>query len=57
MITFLWISAGAILLIGAFFVAYGANQRKRAGQASSSEVKAEQEGSGAPKVGRASGVD
>ncbi len=57
MITFLWIFAGLILAVGAFFVAYGANQRRRSGQAASSEVTAEQDGGGTPKVGRASGAN
>lgn len=57
MITFLWIFAGMILLGFFFFLAYGANQRKRARMSGASEVQTERDGSGAPKIGRASGVN
>ena len=57
MITFIWVLAGLILVGAAFFVAYSSNQRKRAGQASASEVNAEQDGGGSPKIGRATGVN
>lgn len=57
MITFLWIFAGLIFVAAAFFVAYGANQRRRSGQASASEMQSERDGGGAPKVGRASGAN
>ena len=57
MITFIWIAALIILVVAAMGVAYGANQRKRAGQSSQAQVTAQHSGEEAPRVGRASGLN
>ena len=57
MITFILLSAGAIILLAAVFIAYGANQRKRASQSGQEHVTAQQTGGGKPSVGRSPGVD
>lgn len=55
MITFILIFAVLILGGAAWFIAKGATQSKRAGQASPGVVGAQQHGSGKPSVGRAPG--
>ena len=57
MITFIWIFGALILLVGAYFVATGATQRKRTGQSGPAVVRSEEEGSGKPKIGRATGTN
>ncbi len=57
MITFILIFAFIVLAGAAWMVANGANQRKRARQADETHVKAQQTGSGAPTVGRATGTN
>ena len=57
MITFILIFAVVILLFGGWMIANGANNRKRARQADDVHVQAQQEGSGSPTVGRASGAN
>ena len=57
MITFILLAAGAIVILAAVGIAYGANQRKRAGQSGKATVTAEQTGGGRPVVGRSQGID
>ncbi len=57
MITFILLAAGAIVIIAAIGIAYGANQRKRASQSGSATVVAQQGGGGKPSVGRSTGID
>ena len=57
MITFILLGAGAIVILAAIFIAYGANQRKRAAQSGQASVNAQQTGSGKPSVGRSTGVN
>ena len=57
MITFILLAAGAIVLLAAVFIAYSANQRKRASQSGQENVTAQQTGGGKPSVGRSSGLN
>ena len=57
MLTFILLGAGAIVILAAVFIAYGANQRKRAGQSGQASVNTQQTGAGKPNVGRGTGVD
>jgi hypothetical protein len=57
MITFILIFAGIIVLFAAWLIANGANQRKRARMADTVHVQAQETGSGAPTVGRATGAN
>lgn len=57
MITFLWIAALVILVVAAMGVAYGANQRKRAGQSGQAKVNAQHSGEESPRVGRPTGLN
>ena len=57
MITFILLAAGAIVLLAAAGIAYGANQRKRQGQSGEATVQAEKAGTGKPSVGRSQGLD
>ena len=58
MITFILIFAVLILGAGAWLIASGANQRKRAGMSGNEHVVKQQEtGGGSAPVGRASGAN
>lgn len=57
MITFILIFAVLILGFAGWMIANGANQRKRARQADQTHVQAQETGSGAPTVGRATGTN
>lgn len=57
MITFLWVGAALIFLVGAYIVAISASKRKRTGQAGQAVVNDQLENSGKPTVGRASGIN
>lgn len=57
MITFILIFAFLILAGAGWMIANGATKRKRSGQAGETHVQAEQTGSGAPTVGRATGTN
>ena len=57
MITFIFLAAGAIVVIALIAVAYGANQRKRAGQSGQSEVNVQQSKAGSPSTGRPTGMN
>ncbi|HLI76694.1 MAG TPA: hypothetical protein VKV02_07085 [Acidobacteriaceae bacterium] len=57
MITFILIFAVVVLGAAAWMVANGATQRKRSRQAGGAQVQAQQTGSGAPVVGRPTGVN
>lgn len=57
MITFLWIGAALIFLIGAWVVATSATRRKRTGQAGEAVETDQMDNSGKPKIGRATGLN
>ena len=57
MITFILLSVGAVVVIAAIAISYGANQRKRAGQSGEAAVTSQQSDAGSPRVGRPTGVN
>ena len=57
MITFIFLGAGAIILLAAIFIAYSANQRKRASQSGQAGVNVQQSNGGKPSVGRGTGIN
>lgn len=57
MITFILIVVGALLVVGAVILAYGANQRKRAGQSGQSTAEAQTEQMTEPRTSRPTGVN
>ena len=57
MITFILLAVGAIVVIAAIIISYGANQRKRAGQSGQAAVNDQKSGGGSPKVGRPTGMN
>ena len=57
MITFILLAVGALLVVGAVIVAYGANRRRRAGQSGQAVAEAQTEQMTEPKVGRPSGMN
>lgn len=57
MITFILLAAGLILVVGAIAIAYGANQRKRAGQSGGAVAVAQTQHTTKPTTGRAPGAD
>ncbi len=57
MITFILLAVGALFVVGAIIVAYGANRRRRAGQSGQAVAEAQTEQMTEPKVGRPSGMN
>ena len=57
MITFIWIFAAVVLATAAYFVAKGAGQRRRSGQSGQAIAQSQEDGGGAPKAGRATGLN
>lgn len=57
MFTFIFLAMGAIIVIAAILIAYGANQRKRAGQSGQAVVNTQTAQAGTPRIGRPSGMN